>query len=106
MTTPIDRSHRHNPFIRSTPHKSPIRKSAQHILRCAYPHQLGALARGAGSGRGQKAGLSARFKFADLAGDKSWVAGVELATASEPPVRRPRIWGRRPPAVDPSHPEL
>jgi hypothetical protein len=28
-------------------------------------------------------------------GDKSWVAGVELATASEPPARQPRIWGRR-----------
>ncbi len=34
-----------------------------------------------------------------------WVAGVELATASEPPARRPRIWGRRPSGVDPSHPE-
>ncbi len=40
------------------------------------------------------------------AGDNSWVAGVELAIASEPPARRPRIWGRRPPGVDPSHPEL
>ena len=28
---------------------------------------------------------------AKLAGDDSWVAGIELATASEPPVRRPRI---------------
>jgi len=34
------------------------------------------------------------------------VAGVELAIASEPPARWPRIWGRRPPGVDPSHPEL
>src|SRR5271157_2932497 len=32
------------------------------------------------------------------------VAGVELATASEPPARQPRIWGRRPSGVDPSHP--
>ena len=31
---------------------------------------------------------------ANLAGDDSWVAGIELATASEPPARRPRIWGR------------
>ncbi|MGC1723587.1 MAG: hypothetical protein WA746_31790 [Isosphaeraceae bacterium] len=34
------------------------------------------------------------------------VAGVELATASEPPARKPRIWGRRPAGVDPSHPEV
>ncbi len=46
------------------------------------------------------------FKVANLAGDNSWVAGVELAVASEPPARRPRIWGRRLPGVDPSHPEL
>jgi len=39
-----------------------------------------------------------------LAGDKSGVAGVELATASEPPARQPRVWGRRPSGVDPSHP--
>jgi hypothetical protein len=31
------------------------------------------------------------------------VAGVELATASEPPAREPRNWGRRPAGVDPSH---
>ena len=36
------------------------------------------------------------FNSRILAGDKSGVAGVELATASEPPARRPRIWGRRP----------
>src|SRR5208283_6054070 len=41
---------------------------------------------------------------ANLAGDDSWVAGIELATASEPPARRPRIWGRCPSGVDPSHP--
>src|SRR5208282_4244709 len=41
---------------------------------------------------------------ANLAGDESWVAGIELATASEPPARRPRIWGRCPSGVDPSHP--
>ena len=41
---------------------------------------------------------------ANLAGDDSWVAGIELATASEPPARRPRIWGRCPTGVDPSHP--
>jgi len=44
------------------------------------------------------------FNFSMFAGDKSWVAGVELATASEPPARKPRIWGRRPSGVDPSHP--
>ncbi len=32
------------------------------------------------------------------------VAGVELATASEPPARQPRIWERRPSGVDPRHP--
>ena len=36
--------------------------------------------------------------------DKSGVAGVELATASEPPARTPRIWGRRPSGVDASRP--
>jgi hypothetical protein len=41
---------------------------------------------------------------ANLAGDESWVAGIELATASAPPARRPRIWGRCPSGVDPSHP--
>jgi len=50
--------------------------------------------------------LLAWFKVATLAGDNSWVAGVELAIASKPPARRPRIWGRHPPGVDPSHPEL
>jgi hypothetical protein len=44
------------------------------------------------------------FNFSIFAGNKSWVAGVELATASEPPARKPRIWGRRPSGVDPSHP--
>gem|GEM_PF-3704189 len=39
---------------------------------------------------------AAWFNFSIFAGDKSWVAGVELATASEPPARKPRIWGRRP----------
>ena len=42
------------------------------------------------------------FNSRIFAGDKSGVAGVELATASEPPARQPRIWGpspfgRRPP---------
>ena len=32
------------------------------------------------------------------------MAGVELATAGEPPAHKPRIWGRRPAGVDPSHP--
>jgi hypothetical protein len=41
------------------------------------------------------------FNISIFAGDKSWVAGVELATASEPPARRPRIRGRRPSGVDP-----
>ena len=41
---------------------------------------------------------------ANRAGDESWVAGIELATASAPPARRPRIWGRCPSGVDPSHP--
>src|SRR5271166_90451 len=40
----------------------------------------------------------------NLAADDSWVAGIELATASELPARRPRIWGRCPSGVDPSHP--
>src|SRR5271166_1656723 len=40
------------------------------------------------------------------AGHKRWVAGVELATASEPPVRKPRIWKRRPSGVDPRHPDV
>jgi hypothetical protein len=44
------------------------------------------------------------FNSRIFAGDKSGVAGVELATASEPPARQPRIWGRRPSGVDPSHP--
>jgi hypothetical protein len=48
------------------------------------------------------------FNLSMFAGNKSWlggwVAGVELATASEPPARKPRIWGRRPSGVDPSHP--
>jgi hypothetical protein len=47
---------------------------------------------------------SGEFNSRIFAGDKSWVAGVELATASEPPARQPRIWGRRPVGVDPSHP--
>jgi len=50
--------------------------------------------------------VAAWFNFSIFAGDKSWVAGVELATASEPPARKPRIWGRRPSGVDPSHPEV
>ena len=37
------------------------------------------------------------------AGDKSRVAGVELASASEPPARRPQVYGRLPPGVDPSY---
>ncbi len=41
---------------------------------------------------------------ANRAGDDSWGAGIELAIASEPPARRPRIWGRCPSGVDPSHP--
>src|SRR5208282_3503700 len=41
---------------------------------------------------------------ANLAGDDRWVAGIDLATASKPPVLRPRIWGRCPSGVDPSHP--
>jgi hypothetical protein len=49
---------------------------------------------------------AAWFNFSIFAGDKSWVAGVELATASEPPARKPRIWGRRPAGVDRSHPEV
>ena len=49
---------------------------------------------------------TARLKVTTLAGDKNWVARVELALAGEPPARRPRIWGRRPSGVDTSHPEL
>ena len=50
------------------------------------------------------AGDQAGFNCRICAGEKSGVAGVELATASEPPARQPRIWGRRPAGVDPSHP--
>ncbi len=39
-------------------------------------------------------------------GDKSWVARVETAPAGEPPGRKPRTWGRRPPDGNPSHPKL
>jgi len=46
------------------------------------------------------------FNSRILAGDKSGVAGVELATASEPPARQPQIWGRRPRASTPATPEL
>src|SRR5208337_1907037 len=48
--------------------------------------------------------VAAWFNFSIFAGDKSWVAGVELATASEPPARKPRIWGRRPWASTPATP--
>ena len=51
-------------------------------------------------------GKRAWFKIIDTAGDKSRVAGVELAIASEPPVRRPQIWGRRPPGVYPRNAAL
>jgi len=44
------------------------------------------------------------FNFSIFAGDKTRVAGVERAIASEPPARQPRTWGRRPSGVDPSHP--
>jgi len=44
------------------------------------------------------------FNFSIFAGDKSRVAGVELATASEPPARKPRIWGRHPRASTPATP--
>jgi hypothetical protein len=48
--------------------------------------------------------FAAWFNSSIFGGDKNWVAGVELATASEPPARKPRIWGRRPAGADPSHP--
>ena len=38
-----------------------------------------------------------------MAGDKLWVAGVELAKPASPRRRR-RTRGRRPPVADPSHP--
>ncbi|HEX3451543.1 MAG TPA: hypothetical protein VHS97_25040, partial [Isosphaeraceae bacterium] len=44
------------------------------------------------------------FNFSIFADDNSWMAGVELATASERPARKLRIWGRRASGVDPSHP--
>ena len=47
---------------------------------------------------------SAFFKFSTVVCDRSWMAGVELAPASEPPARRPPSWGRHPPGVDPRHP--
>ena len=40
-----------------------------------------------------------------MAGDKLWVAGVELAQPASPRRRR-RTRGRRPPVADPSHPAL
>ena len=40
-----------------------------------------------------------------MAGDKLWVAGVELAQPASPR-RRPRSRGRRLPVADPSHPAL
>ena len=43
---------------------------------------------------------------ANLAGDDSWVAGIELATASEPPAQKPRIWGVALRASTPATPEL
>jgi hypothetical protein len=49
-------------------------------------------------------GIANKSRVTIFAGDKSGVAGVELATASEPPARKPRIWGRRPSGVDPSDP--
>ena len=45
-------------------------------------------------------------RSANRAGDDSWVAGIELATASEPPARRPRIWGVALRASTPATPEL
>src|SRR5271157_3726704 len=42
------------------------------------------------------AGDQAWFNSGIFAGDKSGVAGVELATASEPPARQPRILGASP----------
>jgi len=56
------------------------------------------------SGNKEKIEVLAWFNFSIFAGERSWVAGVELAAAGEPPARKPRIWGRRPPGVDPSHP--
>ena len=44
------------------------------------------------------------FNSQIFAGDKSGVADVELATASEPRAPQPRIWGRRPSGADISHP--
>jgi len=56
-------------------------------------------------------GIDKRFDYqlallGDVVETPGWVAGVELAIASEPPARRPRSWGRRPSGVDSSHPEL
>ncbi len=42
----------------------------------------------------------ARFKVAALAGDNSWGWG-RGGNSRRAPARRPRIWGRRPPGVDP-----
>jgi len=44
------------------------------------------------------------FNTRIFVGDKSGKAGVELATAGEPPARQPRIWGSCPSGVDISHP--
>jgi hypothetical protein len=45
-------------------------------------------------GRGCAEGPPALRHAENVVGpDSGWVAGVELAIASEPPARRPRIWG-------------
>ena len=48
--------------------------------------------------------IRAWFIFSIFAGDKSWVAGVELAAAGEPRVRKPRIWGVALRALTPATP--
>jgi len=50
--------------------------------------------------------LGSMIQSCHVAGDKTWVAGVEPAAVGEPPERGPPTWGRRPPGSDPSHPKL
>ncbi|MGO9921422.1 MAG: hypothetical protein ACLQIB_42865 [Isosphaeraceae bacterium] len=48
--------------------------------------------------------ILARFNFRIFGGDKTWVVGVELTPADEPPARKPRSCARRPLGVDPGPP--
>jgi len=59
---------------------------------CRRPFQSGFQVARCALHRWAEAATSRKPAWFDVS-DKSWVAGVELATASEPPARKPRIWG-------------